>query len=588
MFRSRGQRPARGAWPSRLVALVALLALACSGPAQPAPAGGGAPPGGAVGASGQAAAGAPGAPASASGGAPSASSPGGAAWGEGLEPKRGGELVFIVGAEPPSFDAHRESTFAMLHWTAPHYSLLVTFDPFDYPRVVGDVAESWEISPDGLTYTFKLRNNVKFHDGSPLTARDVKASYDKIVFPPAGVVSARRAAYQAIERIDAPDPYTVVFHLKYPQAAMLSLLASPFNFLYKADILEQDPRWYERNILGSGPFRFVEYVPGSHWVGRRYEDYHVPGQPYLDGFRAIFVRDPAAQVAAIRGGRAHIEFRGFAPPQRDDLVRALGDQIVVQESPWTCSLYVALNNERPPFSDVRFRKALTLAIDRWAGSQALSQIAIVKEVGGLQRPGSPFAVPPDQLVTFAGYGRDINAAREQARRLLREAGVPEGFSFTLKNRDVPMPYEPVGIFLVDQWRRIGLNVNHVQQESGPFLNDLRSGEYEANVDFNCDFMDEPDLQLARFLSADKSPANYGRYNDPVLDDLYDRQSREQNVEARKQLVWQYERRVLDEQVYALMVLWWQRIVPHHASVKGWKITPNHYVNQDLRTVWLAQ
>ena len=329
MWCKHGRRSSWGSWFGRTGIIVALFALACSAPPQPAPGGGGGQTGRAPGAAGQPAASAPTAPASAVGGAPSSASPGGAAWGEGLEPRRGGELTFIVGAEPPSFDGHRESTFSMLHWTAPHYSLLVTFDPFDYPRVVGDVAESWEISPDGLTYTFKLRDNVKFHDGTPLTSRDVKATYDKIIFPPQGVVSARRAAYSAVERVDAPDPHTVVFTLKYPQAAMLSLLASPFNFLYKADILEQDPRWYERNILGSGPFRFVEYVPGSHWVGRRYEDYHIPGQPYLDGFRAIFVRDPAAQVAAIRGGRAQIEFRGFAPPQRDDLVRALGNEIVV-------------------------------------------------------------------------------------------------------------------------------------------------------------------------------------------------------------------------------------------------------------------
>ncbi len=546
----------------RLAALVGLLLAACT-PAQPPSQPQAAPP----------AAGAPAAPP-----APPASA---------AEPRRGGELVFIVGAEPPSFDGHRESTFAMLHWTAPHYSLLVKFDPENYPNIIGDVAESWTISPDGLTYTFRLRDGVRFHDGSLLTARDVKATYDKIIFPPQGVVSARRASYSAVDSVEAPDPRTVVFHLKYPQAAMLSLLASPWNFIYKADILESDPRWYERNILGSGPFRFVEYVPGSHWIGQRFEDYYDKGKPYLDGFRAIFIRDPSAQVAAIRGGRAHIEFRGFAPPQRDDLVRAMGNDVVVQESPWTCSLYVAFNTERPPFNDRRVRRALTLAVDRWEGSRALSQLAIVKEVGGLQRPGAPYAMPESELVKLAGFGRDINAARDEARRLLREAGIPEGWSFTLKNRDVPMPYEPVGVFLIDQWRRIGLNVTHLPQETGPFTNDLRSGDFEASVDFNCDYLDEPDLQLGKFLSANRSPANFGRYNDPVLDDLYDRQSREQNVEARKQLVWQYERYVLDEQVYAMTVLWWHRIIPHSAKVHGWKITPNHYVNQDLATVWLA-
>ena len=168
---------------------------------------------------------------------------------------------------------------------------------------------------------------------------------------------------------------------------MLANLASPWNYLYKAEILEQDPRWYEKNIMGTGPFRFVEYVPGSHWVGKRNEEYFVSSQPYLDSFRAIFIRDTSAQVAAVRGGRAAIEFRGFAPQARDDVVRTLGKDVVVQESAWGCSLYVVFNTERKPFDDARVRRALSLAVDRWEGSRALSQIALVKEPGGLQRSG---------------------------------------------------------------------------------------------------------------------------------------------------------------------------------------------------------
>ena len=99
------------------------------------------------------------------------------------QPRPGGELVFAVGELPPSFDGHRETTFGMLHPVAPHYSTLLRFDPQNYPKIVGDVAERWSFSKDGLTATFTLRKGIKFHDGTPLTARDVKASYDKIVFP---------------------------------------------------------------------------------------------------------------------------------------------------------------------------------------------------------------------------------------------------------------------------------------------------------------------------------------------------------------------------------------------------------------------
>ncbi|MCI0483490.1 MAG: ABC transporter substrate-binding protein [candidate division NC10 bacterium] len=503
------------------------------------------------------------------------------------QPKAGGTLIFAVGETPPSFDGHRETTFAMLHPLAPHYSTLLRFDADKYPKIEGDVAESWTVSRDGLTYTFKIRKGVKFHDGSLLTARDVKATYDKIIFPPEGVASARKAYFAMVEKMEAPDESTVVFRLKWPSASFIRQVASPWNFIYKADILAKDPRWYEKNVMGTGPFTFVEYVPGSHWVGKKNPDYFVKGRPYLDGYRAIFIRDTAPRVAAVRAGQALIEFRGFNPAVRDDLVRALGDKIRVQESPWICNMTVAINNEKKPFDDVRVRKALTLAIDRWEGSKALSQISIMKPVGGLMRPGSEFATPEAELTKLAGFGKDPEAARKEARRLLKEAGVPEGFAFTLKNRNVKEPYEAVGVYVIDQWRKVGLNVTHLPQEGGPYFADLRAGNYETSIDFNCDFMDEPDYQLIKFISSDKSPINYARYKDAVLDELYEKQSRATDPKERLKHIRQTEKRVLDEQAYTFHVLWWYRIIPHWARVKGWPITPSHYLNQDLRDVWLA-
>ena len=502
-------------------------------------------------------------------------------------PRHGGELTFAVAETPPSFDGHRETTFALIHPLAPHYSTLLRFDAENYPKILGDVAESWTISRDGLTYTFKIHRGIKFHDGSSLTARDVKATYDKIIFPPEGVASARKASYSMVDKVEAPDDITVVFRLKHASASMLANLASGWNFIYSAEKLKQDPRWYEKNVLGSGPFKFVEYVPGSHWVGKKNPDYFVKDRPYLDGFKAVFIRDTAARVASIRGGQALIEFRGFNPAARDDLIKALGNRLVVQESPWICNLTVTLNNEKKPFNDPRVRRALTLAIDRWGASQALSRISVLKPVGGIFRPGSEFATPEAELVKLAGFGKEIAAARQEARRLLKEAGVPEGFAFTLKNRNVKEPYEVTGVFLIDQWRQVGLNVTHQPEEGGPWFADLRAGNYDTSVDFACDFMDEPDLQLFKFVSSQKSPINYARYQDSVLDDLYEKQSRAADPKERLRLVRQFEKRVLDEQAYQFQVLWWQRIIPHHARVKGWKITPSHYLNQDLRDVWLA-
>ncbi|MEW6689544.1 MAG: ABC transporter substrate-binding protein, partial [Pseudomonadota bacterium] len=351
---------------------------------------------------------------------------------ESQQPRSGGELVFPVPSEPPSYDGHREETFGLIHPFAPFYNTLLRVDPNDksgtkpYPSL----AQSWTVSPDGKTYTFKLVKGVKFHDGSEMTSKDVKASYDKIIFPPPGVGSTRKGQYANVAAVEAPDAGTVVFKLKAPSGSFMASLLSPYNFIYKADILAKDMHWYEKNVMGTGPFTFVEHVKGSHVVGKKNSSYWDKGKPYLDGFRAVFMRESAAQVAAVRGERAHIQFRSFTPKDRDNLKAALGDKITVQESAWDCILMAAINHEKKPFDDKRVRRALTLALDRHEGSKALSQIAIVKSVAGVQVPGTPYATPPEELNKLAGYWTDAEKSRAEARKLLKEAGVPEGFSFT--------------------------------------------------------------------------------------------------------------------------------------------------------------
>jgi len=505
-------------------------------------------------------------------------------------PRYGGELVFLVPSEPPSYDGHREGTFGTVHPLAPLYNTLLRVDPTDRTgtRPSPDLAESWMISPDGLTYTFKLRSGVRFHDGSLLSSRDVKASYDKIVSPPAGVVSARKGAYQVVEVIEAPDPLTVRFRLKWPEASFLVNLSSPFNWIYKADILAKDARWYETNVMGTGPFKFVEHVKGSHWVAKKNPDYWDKGKPYLDGYRIVFISASAAQVAAIRGERAHAQFRGFTPSERDSLVQALGPKIAVQESPWDCLSLVAMNHERKPFDDRRVRRALTLALDRYEASRNLSRIAVVRDVAGIQVPGTQWATPPAELEKLAGYGRDIGKARAEARRLLREAGVPEGFSFTFKNRGIPMPYETVGIWLIDQWRQIGLNVKQEVVEAAAMVSLLRRGDFDVASDAQCSFAVEPDIDVQKFQSVGVSDNNYGRYKDPVLDDLFMKQSRAADPEERKRYVRAFEKRLLDEEVHYIYTLQWHRIIAHNAKVRGWTVTPSHFLNQQLDGVWLAE
>ncbi|HTE82054.1 MAG TPA: ABC transporter substrate-binding protein, partial [Reyranella sp.] len=254
-------------------------------------------------------------------------------------PKRGGTMTYMIPADaPPSLDGHKENTFATLHATAPFYSTLISINP-DNPSSSSDFVcdlctEMPKPTDDGKTYTFKIRKGVKFHDGTPLTAADVAASWQRIVHPPKGVSSAREAYMVMVDTVTSPDPETVVFKLKFVTGAFLPALADPFAYIYKKDIVEKDPAWYEKNVLGSGPFKFSSYETGQSIKGVRNPDYYHEGKPYLDGFAAIFAAKHSVRVDAIRADRAATEFRGMPPSARDELVKELGDKVTVQTSDW--------------------------------------------------------------------------------------------------------------------------------------------------------------------------------------------------------------------------------------------------------------
>jgi len=509
----------------------------------------------------------------------------------GETPRMGGVLTYIVSAAPPTFDGHQSTTFATLMPVSPHYSLLYRLDPADnVSKIIPDVADGLpQVSSDKLTYTIKLKSNVKFHDGTTLTSADVVATYQKIMKPPEGVTSPRQGVYAAVESVTASDPSTVVFKLKFAAGSFLASIASPWNYLYSAAKLKEDPKFYVKNIMGTGPFTFIEYVPGSHWSGRKFADYFDKPKPYLDAYRAVIIGDPARQTAAIRSKQALIEFRGFTPTQRDELSRALGQDLAIQEASWVCVNYVAFNTTVKPFDDERVRRALTLAVDRWSGGEALSKQTIVKAVGGLMRPGGPFAMSDADLEKIPGFYRDNAKAVEEAKKLLADAGVAD-LTFKFHNRNITTPYEPVALFLINEWKKIGVTATHEVKETAAYLADLRNKNFEVGLDFNCDYFDEPDLQLSKFRSASGlgKGLNFSHYDDPKLDGMIDAQARETDPEKRKQLVWEIERYAMGEKAWMVPVIWWNRIIPYIATVRGYRIGSNHYTTMDMANIWIAE
>jgi len=199
------------------------------------------------------------------------------------KPVKGGVLSFVVGSKIPSYDGHQETTFGMIHPIRPFYSLLIRINP-ENPQsttdFVCDLCEKYSIQDGGKSYVFDIRKNVKFHDGTPLTAADIKASLDKIAFPPKGVPSSRKAWYTQIASIETPSTYQVVVKLKRPLAAMLPALASPFNFIYsKKDLDTHGYAWHKRNINGTGAFKFVQHQPGAASHPRQPRGHRVPRLP---------------------------------------------------------------------------------------------------------------------------------------------------------------------------------------------------------------------------------------------------------------------------------------------------------------------
>ncbi len=511
---------------------------------------------------------------------------GSAAGGAAETPRRGGVLLAAIGADAPGLDPHQEQTFATLQPVAPLYSTLLQIDPYSYPNIIGDLATEWKISPDGLTYTFKLHPGVKFHDGSLLTSADVKASYDKIIFPPEGVRSIRKLFYSAVASVEAPDPSTVVFKLKYPSASLLVGLASPWNVIFPKKYLDKDPNYFKNNVVGSGPFKLKSYTRGSTFEGERNPDYFVKDRPYLDGYKFFISTETSVRAAAIRSGRAYIEFRDLPHAEVEAIKRQLGDKVIVQSTPFVIHFDIAMNNTVKPFTDIRVRKALTLGIDRYTGGKVLHKLTGLRDVGALTRPGTDWAMPQAELETFPGFWRDAEKSRAEAKRLLAEAGYPNGLKVVLKNRNIKLPYQDWAVYVIQEWRKIGVEAEHRPLETATWYADGRDqGNFELMVYPTGAYIDDPDQLLYQYITG--SPSNWARFSNPGIDDLYARQARTLDPVERRKLVIELQKIVL-ENVYHMPGLWWSRNVVHWTKVKNWVAPPSHFTNQKLQDVWLAE
>jgi peptide/nickel transport system substrate-binding protein len=501
------------------------------------------------------------------------------------EPRRGGVLQVALAADPPSLDAQQEQTFAVTQPMSAVYNNLVVLDPHNYPEVIGDVAKSWTISDDHLTYTFTLHEGIKFHDGSELTSADVKASWEKVVFPTEGVISPRRGNYQMIKSIEAPDRNTVVFRLHHPSPPIMTHLAHPANFIYPKKYLDTDPHYFKNHAVGSGPYKLKNYVRGSYVELERNPDYWKKGLPYLDGLKYFIIVDTSARATALRGGRVDIELRFLPPGDVDAIKQSLGDKIVPAKIQNIGTFGVTLNVDKKPFDDERVRKALTLAIDRYDLVKTLAPITNLEHVGGIMPPTGQWAISQEELETFPGFSRDHAANLREAKRLLAEAGYPNGFKTVLTNRNIKMPYIDLAVYLISAWKKIGVEAEHKVEETATWSQSRVNRDFELLLDpYGSTLVGDPDEMLDKFVTG--QPENWGRMSDPVVDQLFAAQTKEMDEQKRIQLVKEIQKRLL-EKVWRIPGAFTTRIEVRTARLRNYEPMPSHWNNRRFEDAWLA-
>src|SRR5712691_6366691 len=340
----------------------------------------------------------------------------------GDKPRYGGKFISAGNEVIPLFDMHQTSFGGVYAATAPAYNCLIRTSPYDPMAldIVPELAESWDISPDGRMVTFHLHKGVKWHDGAPFSSADVKYTIERIMHPPQGMVSPRGPVFNAlIERVEAPDPDTVVVYGKGPSALLLPLFASGHNMIIPKHIVEPDPmNALKTRVIGTGPFRLKEPPTTTLWKYERNPHYFKKDLPFLDAIEIHIIPDPQALVAALLSKRIYWS-DVFAHANLDrDLAKSTAQQnpnLLHTANPGLVVSHLAMQSEKPPFDDVRVRQALSGAIRREAIAELGNQSGAV---GTGDYPLGPWAMPSEMRSHLIGYGPDMAKRIAHAKELL--------------------------------------------------------------------------------------------------------------------------------------------------------------------------
>ena len=465
-----------------------------------------------------------------------------------LAQKQGGTLKAYIWDNPPSASIHEEATISTVFPFMPVFSNLVLFDHSKpspgLDDIVPELAKSWSWDETRTKLTFRLEEGVKWHDGKPFTAADVKCTFDMV----SGLArnedfrkNPRRIWYHNLRQVTVNGDHEATFHLEHPQPSFIAFFASGYTPVYACHVSQRDMR---SRPIGTGPFRFVEFKRNESVTLARNPDYWRKGKPYLDRIEYRVIDNRSTRVLAFQAGELDITFPSdiTAPLLAD--IQAKRPDAVCNFLPGNNTNNLIVNNEAPPFDNPQVRRAMALALDRRAFNTILAQGKSM--IGAIMLPIGHWGMPQEMLEKLPGYGPDVEKERAEARRIMESLGYSKEKPLRVKisTRNIASYRDPA-VILIDQLKHIYIEGELEVIDTTLWHAKVQRKDYAVGLNATGVGVDDPDVNLVENFSC-KSDRNYTGYCNQEIDKLIFAQSRETDVEKRKRIVWEAERRLVEE------------------------------------------
>ena len=498
--------------------------------------------------------------------------------------KKGGILREWLLDSPASMSIHEEATVVAERPVMAVFNNLVIFDQHiaqnSIDTIRPELAKSWSWSEDGTELTFRLQSGVKWHDGKPFTAKDVKCTWDLLTGKAADKlrVNPRKSWYLNLDDVVVNGDDQVTFRLKRPQPAFIALLASGMSPVYPCHVAAKDMR---QHPVGTGPFKFVEFKPNESIKLARNPDYWKPVLPYLDGIEYTIAKNRSTVILAFVAGKYDLTFAGsLTVPLTHDVEKQRPD-VHCEIPPGSVSTNLIVNREKPPFDNPDLRRAMALTIDRKSFVDILTEGIGLQAAAMQPPPGGLWGMPKEMLEKMPGYDPDVAKSRTQARDIMKKLGYgPEKhLKVTVSTRDIP-PYRDPAVILIDQLKEIWIDGDLEPLDTTQWYPKVMRKDYTVALNLTGTYVDDPDAMLYENYTCG-GIGNYNGYCNPEVDKLIDQQSIEPNQEKRKKLVWEIERRLTEDGAKPLVyfnrggVCWQPKVknlvVNTNSIYNGWRM-----------------